>query len=107
MTAIAEALPDRPMSRNQLYALETRDGIRYTRPYSAPWDDDTEQIECFMIVGEGKTVAVGFDAETQSWTELQRERTPSDAFTGAHITNEDDDHPEIQRVSEAMNDWVE
>lgn len=106
MTAIVEALPNRPMSRNQLYALETRDGIRYTRPYSAPWDDNAKQIECFMIVGEGKTVAVGFDGEAQSWTELQREPTPEDAFTGEYITNEDDDYPEIQRISDAMSDWV-
>lgn len=106
-SAIVEALPNRPMSRNQLYAMESREGIRYTRPYTAPWDDDTEQIECFMIVGEGKTAAVGFDEEEQSWTELQRERTPENAFTGAFITNEDDNHPEIQRISDAMSNWGE
>jgi hypothetical protein len=102
---ITDALPDRAMSRNELYAIESGDGIRITMPETAPWDDDVEQIECFMIVGDGATVAVGFDDEAQSWNELHRESTPKDAFTGEYITNEDHDHPEIRRIMDTIEDW--
>lgn len=103
---ITDALPNRAMSRNELYAIESGDGIRITMPETAPWDDDAEQIDCFMIVGEGATVAVGFDEEAQSWDELHRESTPKNAFTGEYITNEDHDHPEIRRIMDTMGDWV-
>lgn len=101
-STITEALPNRLMSRNELYAIESRNGIRITMPQTAPWDDDAEQIECFMIVGNGETVAVGFNKEDQSWTELCREPTPENAFTGDYITNEDHDHPSIRRI---MDEW--
>jgi hypothetical protein len=104
-SSVAKALPNRPLSRTELFAIESRDGIRNTMPQTAPWDDDTEQIECFMIAGDGETVAVGFDEQEQSWCELHRESTPKTAFTGDYITNEDHDHPAIRRIMDAMEDW--
>lgn len=104
---ISDALPDRPVSQNELFALESHDGIRITMPQSAPAFEDIQSVECVMIVGEGQTVAMGFDEAEETWKELRREPTPDDAFTGDFITNNDHDSPAIQRIREAMKEWTE
>lgn len=102
---VSDALPNRPLSRNELYDLQKHEGIRHTIPQDAPLHGNERGVACAMIIGESQSVAVGFDEESESWLEIHREPTPDDAFMRDYITDEDHDHPEIQRLVERMQEW--